>query len=112
MRFFGEIGYGIPTKIRPGVWEDQIIGRNYYGTVQQNTITQQLSDTVLPKSVYSTSISVVADAYALENFTAIRYVKWAGSVWTVTSVQVNRPRLLLMLGEVYNGPTAPAPDAP
>lgn len=112
MRFFGEIGYGVPVKIRPGVWEDQITERSYYGDVEQDTLTMQTNDSVLPKSTFQTSISVVADAHALENYTAIRYVKWAGSRWVVTSVKLSRPRLLLMLGEVYNGPTPSAPDSP
>lgn len=54
----------------------------------------------------SNSISVVADAYANENFHAIRYIRWMGSLWIVTTVEVQRPRLLLELGGVYNGPTA------
>jgi hypothetical protein len=52
------------------------------------------------------SISIVADEYANEHFFAIRYVAWAGTLWTVTNVEVQSPRLLLTLGGVYNGPTA------
>jgi hypothetical protein len=54
----------------------------------------------------------MADAYANEHFFAIRYVEWAGVLWTVSMVEVQSPRLLLRLGEVYNGPTpavAPTP---
>jgi hypothetical protein len=50
-------------------------------------------------------ISVVADAYANENFFAIRYIRWAGTLWDVVDVSVESPRLLLRLGGVYNGPT-------
>ncbi len=50
-------------------------------------------------------ISIVADAYARGHFFAIRYVEWAGERWTVTNVEVQAPRLILQLGEVYNGPT-------
>jgi hypothetical protein len=52
------------------------------------------------------SISIVADAYANEHFFAIRYIQWAGVLWTVSDVEVQSPRLLLRLGGVYNGPTA------
>jgi hypothetical protein len=51
----------------------------------------------------------VADQYANEHFFAIRYVEWAGTLWTVDSVEVQIPRLLLRLGKVYNGPTPAAP---
>lgn len=105
-RFFGGIGFGAPVQKAPGVWEDQITERKYYGDVKQNMLTASNAGSVLPEARFQTTISVVADAYALENFTAIRYIRWAGSVWTVTSVQPQRPRLILMLGEVYHGPTS------
>jgi hypothetical protein len=38
--------------------------------------------------VYKTQISIVADAYANDHFFAIRYVEWAGVLWTVTDVEV------------------------
>ena len=47
----------------------------------------------------------MADSYAEENFFAIKYVRWMGARWVVTNVEVRRPRLILNLGEVYNGPT-------
>ena len=50
------------------------------------------------------SISIVADAYASEHILEMRYVTWQGVRWTVTDVTVERPRLILALGEVYNGP--------
>jgi hypothetical protein len=48
----------------------------------------------------------VADAYANEHYFAIRYVEWAGVRWTVQDVEVQHPRLILRLGEVYNGKAA------
>jgi hypothetical protein len=54
----------------------------------------------------------VADAYANEHYFAIRYVEWAGVRWTVRDVEVQRPRLLLRLGEVWNGLTAEASGTP
>jgi hypothetical protein len=111
MRFFGEIGFGVPVNKGGGVWEDSITERQYYGDVRQNAQSMVLGDSILTEKSFNTTISIVADGFALENFTAIKYVKWAGSLWTVNSVRSDqRPRLVLILGEVYNGPTAPAPD--
>jgi hypothetical protein len=39
----------------------------------------------------------------------MRYVKFEGELWIINTVEVQRPRLLLTMGGVYNGPTAPAP---
>lgn len=107
-RYYGEVGYGEPVQVRPGVWEDQITERSYRGEVKQNSRLVSIGDSIIGETRFQTTISILAGAEAFENekYTAIRYIKWAGSVWTVTSVKVDRPRLILMLGEVYHGPTA------
>jgi hypothetical protein len=106
-RFYGKVGYGEPIESSPGVWTDEITEYPYYGDVVRNSRnleqpgTPQLNDNI---SVVN-SISIVADAYAREHFHLIKYVEWSGSLWTVTSVEVRAPRLVLSLGMVYNGPT-------
>jgi hypothetical protein len=105
-RFFGRIGYGINVETSPGVWSAQITERSYYGDVVQNMRTLEQGENLNPNLSVQNVISIVADAYANDHFFAIRYVEWAGTLWTVSSVEVQSPRLLLRLGEVYNGPTA------
>lgn len=106
MRFLGEIGYGTTVETAPGVWEDTIIEKTYFGDVIRNTRKLQEGEHLNNDLSVSNSISVVADAYAGENFASIRYIRWAGTLWTVPTVEVQSPRLLVRLGEVYNGPTA------
>lgn len=104
-KFFGEVGYGLTQEQVPGVWEDVITEVRYYGDVLRNTRRLDAGEKVNSDIAVTNTISIVADAYAYEHFFAIRYVKWAGVLWTVNTVEVERPRLLLRLGEVYNGPT-------
>lgn len=104
-KFFGKIGFGETVETAPGVWEDQITQRDYYGDVIRTAIKFQEADKVNKDLSVSNSISVVADAYANEHFFAIRYINWAGTLWTVSDVTVERPRLVLRLGGIYNGPT-------
>jgi hypothetical protein len=104
-RFFGRIGYGESVETTPGVFVDDIVEYSYYGDVVRNARNLVPGDKLNPDLSVQNSISVVADAYAFEHFFAIRYVEWSGVLWTVTSVEVQHPRLLLRLGEVYNGPT-------
>lgn len=109
-KFYGEIGYGISEETAPGVWEDVITERLYSGDVIRNTRKLQEGDKVNKDLSVNNSISIVADAYANEHFFAMRYIKWAGAYWIVSDVEVQRPRLLLRLGGVYNGPKAPVAD--
>lgn len=105
-KFYGEIGFGESLETVPGVWEDHIITHRYYGDVIKNSRKLQEGEKINDDLSVGNSISIVADAYANNHFFAIRYIKWAGTLWTVSDVEVQSPRLLLRLGGVYNGPKA------
>lgn len=105
-RFHGAVGFGIPVEIRPGVWDDQIVERNYYGDVIRNTRRWSSTDEVNDNLKVDNMISIVVDSYAQEHFFQIKFIRWQGVSWTVSNVQVERPRAILYLGEVYNGPEA------
>lgn len=111
-RFYGAVGYGTTVEVSPGVHEDVITERYLYGDVEQNMRQADTGDTVLPAVRVQNTISLIADAYALEHFFLIRYIRWQGVRWTVHSLTVQRPRLLARLGEVYHGPTPAAPVDP
>lgn len=104
-KFYGKIGYGATVETAPGVHEEQITERSYYGDVIRNSRQLKDGESVNDDLSVGNSISVVADAYANEHFFAIRYVEWAGALWKVSDVEVQSPRLILRLGGVYNGPT-------
>lgn len=104
-RFFGTVGYGLPSELVDGVWSDNIVERAYYGDILEQARTLSSSDKVNDDFRLAERISVLADAFALENFSHIKYVDRAGSLWSVTSVSVERPRLILTLGGAYHGPT-------
>jgi len=106
-RFYGKVGYGEAVESAPGsgVWVDQITEFSYFGDVVRNSRKLDEGESLNSDISVTNSISIVADQYAIEHFFKIKYVQWAGVLWTVTSVEVQRPRLTLRLGSVYNGPT-------
>lgn len=110
-RFSGEIGYGESVEVTPGSWQDVITEKTYFGDVIRNSRQLREGESVNNDLTVQNSISIVADAYAVEHFFAIRYIRWQGVLWTVQSVDVQRPRLTMRLGGVYNGPIA-APVSP
>lgn len=107
-RFYGQVGYGVTVESPPdsGVWVDQITEMTYYGDVVRNTRKLTEGEQLNSDISVVNSISIVADEYAIEHFFLIKYIRWAGVLWTVTNVEVRSPRLILSLGSVYNGPTA------
>lgn len=103
MKWYGEIGFGITKEDRPGVWTPVIHERFYYGEMTRNTRMLQSTNHVNDNINISNVVSVVADPYATDHFHEIRYVKFRGTKWKVTNVEVQYPRLTMTLGGVYNG---------
>jgi hypothetical protein len=108
-KFHGKIGFGQTVESSPGVHADDIVEHTYYGDIIRTSRSLVEGENLNQDLTIGNSISIVANAYAIEHFFAIRYVEWAGELWTVADVEVQRPRLILRLGEVYNGPTVAAP---
>lgn len=106
-RFRGKVGYGEAVEDPPGsgVYKDRITTHLYSGDVVRNSRSLDSGEKVNSDISVSNSISIIADAYACDHFMKIKYVEWAGVLWTVTNVEVQRPRLILSLGSVYNGTT-------
>ena len=104
-RFYDVVGYGesVETPLGSGVWVDVITEVPYYGDVIRNTRKLEPGESLNDDIVVSNSISIVADDYAIKHFSKIKYVRWAGTLWTVSSVEVKSPRLIMSLGSVYNG---------
>ena len=102
-KFYGIIGYAESVEVEPGIWEDQMTERRYYGDLIRNTRRLQSSDKVNDDITTSNEISILADPFAYENFHSMRYVEFMGTKWKVVNVDVQYPRLILSLGGVYNG---------
>lgn len=110
-KFFGSIGYGETAETKPGVWEDVITERKVYGDILSHSVRSEETTNVNSDITISNRISIVADSYIRTRIRAIKYVSFMGELWTVSDVEVELPRLILRLGEVYNGPSAPTPNA-
>lgn len=105
MRFQGVVGYQeTQVETEPGIWEDQIVEFPYKGDVIRDTRKLQPGDGLNSDVVVNNSISIMCDRYAIDHYFNIRYVMWEGVRWVVTNVEPQRPRLILSLGSVYNGP--------
>lgn len=102
-KFYGNVGFIETVEIEPGLWEEQITERPYYGDLTRNTSRFQSSGGVNDDININNIISIVADPYANENFQYMRYVVFKGVKWKITNAEIQYPRILLTLGGVYNG---------
>lgn len=102
-RYSGMIGYSHYVDHGDGVYTEELTERPMYGDILRNTRNLEAGASVNDDINIRNEISVVADAYAYQNFAMIRYATWLGLRWKVRSVEVDPPRLLLTLGGLWNG---------
>lgn len=103
-KFHGIIGYVETTETRPGVWHETLIAEHdYCGDVIKDNRRFQSSGQANDDINVTNRISIVADQFANSNFKFMRYVVYMGVKWKITDIDVQRPRLILTLGGVYNG---------
>ena len=104
-KFYGQLGYAPSEEVetQPGVFVTKPIERNVTGELIKNSRRLESSDKVINNIVLSNQVSIIADAYAKQNFQNIKYIKFMGAAWKVTNIEVQYPRLILTLGGVYNG---------
>jgi hypothetical protein len=101
-KFFGKIGYIETVETAQSVWEEQKSEIEYYGDVLSNRRTWERSQGVNDDTNVNNRISIVADDKAFKSFHLMRYVEWMGAKWKILSIEVQRPRIILTLGGVYN----------
>lgn len=113
-RFHDYVGYEEEPRedpTSPGNYlPSRMVERRHFGTVLKhsrkwdNPVNVSVNDDLN----VTNRISIVADAYMTDHWPAIRYVRLGGENWKVASIDVERPRLILNLGGVWNGPTGSA----
>lgn len=102
-KFRGVIGYVKPKETAPGVWTDKVTKRTKTLEIVRNMSNWQAGESANDDLKLNNQFSTVADPYAQQNFSDIKYVEFKGTKWKVTSAEVKYPRLLLTIGGVYNG---------
>lgn len=101
-KYCGKVGYVETYESSPGVWEEHVTERTYYGDVTKNSRRLENTTNVNSDIQINNIISIVADDYAYEHILNMRYVTWMGVKWMASSVDVARPRLNITLGGVYH----------
>lgn len=101
-KYHGAIGFAQSVETAPGMVEEIVTERLYFGDVIRNNRRYNSGDAINGQLSISNQLSVVSDPYLRANFHTIRYVTYLGTKWKVGNVEVQYPRLILELSEVYN----------
>lgn len=107
-KYYGTVGYMRTEETdpvnHPGVYTEVETERHYYGDVLSNNRRYENGEGLNDNINVRNEISILADPFAMENLTYMRYLTWLGNKWKITDVKVNYPRIVLTVGGVWNGP--------
>lgn len=102
-KFYGIIGYVGQTESVAGVYSEEVTEKAYKGDILRNTKRWERTENLNDDLAVNNLFSIVADSFAIANLQAMRYVKWSGSSWKITNVEIQRPRIIITIGGIYNG---------
>lgn len=104
-KYSGMLGYVMPAKEDPpGIWKPSAVveklGRgDLFGQTINNEDVGGLSDGI----TVNNQLSIIMDPFVNKNLESLKYVILYGTRWEIKSMTINRPRVILTLGGVYNG---------
>lgn len=100
-KFYGTIGFVKTEESSPGIYKPVTVEKPFCGDMQRNIERNGADNKINTDFSLNNQISIVCNIYALDNLQFIKYVRFLGTAWTVSSVEVQYPRLILNLGTVY-----------
>lgn len=100
-KFCGMIGFAKTQETTPGVWKEVITEKKYYGDLLRNYVRQVTPQKVNTDIILNNRISILADPYAMENTQYIVYATLNGAKWSVYDIDIQYPRMILILGGAY-----------
>ena len=110
MRYFAKLGYRYTeeqkdSEGRPnGIYKEIYIERPYKAEVMSSGYQNQQGEGINDDYKITNKFSVLAcDAFTLSHLNSIIWIEYLNVKWKVTSVDIQRPRLIISIGGEYNG---------
>lgn len=100
-KYAGLVGYVTQEETVPGVWSAKESPRRMKGDVIRLS-SRQNGDNINTDITLSHRVSLMGDAYAFDNYYNISWIEVHGRKWRVSSVEIQRPRIIVELGGLWN----------
>ena len=108
-KFSGLIGFvsnSGETYPGSGIYDTSVIERTYCGDIQKATNRYPSDSSIATTLKLDNIFSFVMDPYIYANHGNIAYIIYSGTCWKVEKIDIQRPRITISVGGVYNGPKA------
>lgn len=101
-RFYGKVGFVFGhVEITPGVWKPAMAERSYFGDVMKRRLSWEKGESINDNIKIGNQFSILADEFAERNMYAMKWIEWKGIKWKISSVEIERPRMILTISDVY-----------
>lgn len=100
-KYYGNIGFATQVETEPGIWIDAIQSRPYKGDVLRSGRRYENGESINDNFTITNQFSIVSDAFLYSHVPALRYLEYLGSKFKITSVEIDRPRVIIGVGGVY-----------
>lgn len=102
-KFAGLVTYVVTKETVPGVWAEVAESVTMRGDIIRKGAVVQNGDKVNDDVVLNHRVSLVADDYALGNYQDIKRIQIDGREWNINNIEVQRPRIIVTVGGLWNG---------
>lgn len=102
-KYSGLVGYVTQGETVPGVWSSIENPVPMRGDIIRASLSRQNDSKVNNDVSLNHRVSLIGDAYAFQQYFNIKWIELDGRKWEVTSVELQRPRIIVTIGGLWNG---------
>lgn len=102
-KFSGLVGYITQSETSPGIWSPVEETTMMKGDIIRQSANGQNGDKVNSDISLNHRVSLIGDAYSFGNYYNFKWIEVNGVKWVISSIEIQRPRLIVTLGGVWNG---------
>lgn len=109
MKYYDDVTFVIQQEDTeaPGNWKEYEVTKPYMGDWKRVESKWTGGDKLIDDKRVNNQLEIISDPFAVMNFTHIRYVKWMGQLWSVNTVTLRPPRIVMEIGGLYNASKEP-----
>lgn len=109
MKYYDNVTFVIQQEDQeaPGNWKEYEVTKPYMGDWKRVESKWVSGDKLIDDKRVNNQLEIISDPFAVMNFTHIRYVQWMGQLWSVNTVTLRPPRIVMEIGGLYNASQEP-----